>query len=56
MVYAPDLTSTMTAERSPHGDVLIRMHEDIRALSRRYPISFSPTTIAVSYQFTSQTS
>jgi len=47
MLYAPDVKSIMTANRSPLCDVLIRMHEDIRALSRRYPIAFSPTTFAV---------
>lgn len=43
-MYAPNLKSLATPERNPLRDVLIRMHEDIQALSRRYPVSFSPTT------------
>jgi hypothetical protein len=43
-MYAPDISSMISTNKSPLWDVLIRMHEDIRAMSRRYPVAFSPTT------------
>lgn len=43
-MYAPDVKALMESGKSPLSDVMIRMHEDSRALSRRYPVTFSPAT------------